>query len=568
MELVHGVPITKYCDDNHLTPRQRLELFVPVCQAIQHAHQKGIIHRDIKPSNVMVTLYDGKPVPKAIDFGVAKATEQKLTERTLFTQYGTMIGTLEYMSPEQAEMSALGVDTRSDIYSLGVLLYELLTGTTPLDRDRLRTAAFDEVRRIIREEDAATPSVLMRTLGEAGATVCANRRSDPKQLSVLFRSELDWIVMKALEKDRNRRYETANAFATDVQRYLNDEPVQAHPPTLGYRLRKMVRRHRSAVLVVSLVVLALVGGIIGTTLGLIRATNAEGEAVDALKAKETALAAVEQSERHSKDQLWVSLYEQARARRFSRQMGQRLASLAALEEAALIRPDEGLRDQAIAAMALPDIRRGPSLHAIPADIKALAFDDQYQSYARMNDQGVISIHRVPDNEKIGTIKTKMKIGTASVIRLSPDGQFVAVLDELGAVQLWRVAEDSPLLGEALRPCSILAFSPDSRQLAVAKDEWVLCIDLARGQETSRWRLPAKANALAYHPKNRKLAVGYASNKVVSVYDSATGSPVADLPVGSMKQVVAWHPDGIRLAVAGSDPRIQMWDVAAKRKLRP
>src|SRR5215204_5377354 len=199
MELVHGVPITKYCDDNHLTPRQRLELFVPVCQAIQHAHQKGIIHRDIKPSNLMVTLYDGKPVPKVIDFGVAKATEQKLTDRTLFTHYGMMVGTLEYMSPEQAEMNALGVDTRSDIYSLGVLLYELLTGSTPISGKRMKDAAHAEIVRMIKEEEPPKPSTRVSETGEALASISAQRRTDPARLSKLMRGELDWIVMKTLE---------------------------------------------------------------------------------------------------------------------------------------------------------------------------------------------------------------------------------------------------------------------------------------------------------------------------------------------------------------------------------
>jgi eukaryotic-like serine/threonine-protein kinase len=271
MELVHGVPITKYCDDNRLTPRQRLELFVPVCQAIQHAHQKGIIHRDIKPSNVMVTLYDGKPVPKVIDFGVAKATEQKLTERTLFTQYGTMVGTLEYMSPEQAEMSALGVDTRSDIYSLGVLLYELLTGSTPLDQKRIREAAYAEILRIIKEEEPPKPSTRLSESGDALASISAQRHTEPAKLSKLMRGELDWIVMKTLEKDRNRRYETANGFAADVQRYLNDEPVLACPPSSWYRFRKFARRNKGPMLAVAVVLLALVGGVIGTSWGMVRA---------------------------------------------------------------------------------------------------------------------------------------------------------------------------------------------------------------------------------------------------------------------------------------------------------
>src|SRR6266511_3243706 len=280
MELVHGVPITKYCDDNHLTPRERLELFVPVCQAIQHAHQKGIIHRDIKPSNVMVTLYDGKPVPKVIDFGVAKATEHKLTERTLFTQYGTMVGTLEYMSPEQAEMSALGVDTRSDIYSLGVLLYELLTGSTPLTHKRMKEAAYAEILRMIKEEEPPKPSTRLSDSGEALASISAQRHMEPAKLTKLVKGELDWIVMKTLEKDRNRRYETAKDFAADVRRYLNDEPVQACPPSTWYRFRKFARRNKRAVVTATaaaLVAVLAVAGLATSTALIARALKAETE---------------------------------------------------------------------------------------------------------------------------------------------------------------------------------------------------------------------------------------------------------------------------------------------------
>jgi tetratricopeptide (TPR) repeat protein len=290
MELVRGVAITQFCDENRLTPRERLGLFVTVCQAVQHAHQKGIIHRDLKPSNILVTLHDGTPVVKVIDFGVAKAIGQQLTEKTVYTRFAQMIGTPLYMSPEQAEMSGLDIDTRSDIYSLGVLLYELLTGTTPFDGERLRTVGFDELRRIIREEEPPRPSTRFSTLGQAAATVSANRRSSPKRLSQLFRGELDWIVMKALEKDRNRRYETASAFAADVQRYLDDEAVLACPPSASYQWWKFVRRHRAAVVTTTIVILLLVAGITGTGVGLLWALEAQRhtrEALDEVKQEQS-----------------------------------------------------------------------------------------------------------------------------------------------------------------------------------------------------------------------------------------------------------------------------------------
>src|SRR6516165_3238990 len=259
MELVKGLPITEFCDQNQLTLRQRLEVFGSVCQAVQHAHQKGVIHRDLKPSNVLVI--DTTPVVKVIDFGVAKALGQELTDKTLFTGFAQMIGTPLYMSPEQAGQSGLDIDTRSDIYSLGVLLYELLTGTTPFDKERFREAGFDEMRRIIREEEPPRPSTRISTLGQAASTVSTQRKSDPKRLSQLIRGELDWIVMKALEKDRNRRYESASAFAADVQRYLDDEPVLACPPSAWYQLRKFARRNKAAVaLAAAVLAVTLMGG--------------------------------------------------------------------------------------------------------------------------------------------------------------------------------------------------------------------------------------------------------------------------------------------------------------------
>jgi serine/threonine protein kinase/tetratricopeptide (TPR) repeat protein len=295
MDLVKGVPITKYCDEHRLTPRQRLELFVPVCQAIQHAHQKGIIHRDLKPSNVLVAQYDGRPVPKVIDFGVAKAAGQSLTDKTLVTGFGNIVGTLEYMSPEQAEVNQLDIDTRSDIYSLGVLLYELLAGSPPFSRKELEKAGMLEMLRVIREQEPSKPSTKLSS-SDALPTLSANRGIEPAKLARLVRGELDWIVMKALDKDRGRRYETANGFAIDVQRYLAGEPVLAAPASAMYRLRKLARRHRGPVIAASLVLLALVAGVIGTTVGMLQAKQATK---DALEQKHLAEQAAEQ-EREAK----------------------------------------------------------------------------------------------------------------------------------------------------------------------------------------------------------------------------------------------------------------------------
>jgi serine/threonine protein kinase/tetratricopeptide (TPR) repeat protein len=293
MELVKGTPITNYCDEHRLTPQRRLGLFVQVCQAVQHAHQKGVIHRDLKPSNVLVAPYDGEPVVKVIDFGVAKAVGEPLTERTLVTGLGAVIGTPEYMSPEQAELNNRDIDTRSDVYSLGVLLYELLTGTTPLTRERVREATLLEVLRLVREEDAPKPSSRLSTT-EGLPRIAADRGLEPRRLSGLVRGELDWIVMRCLEKDRGRRYQTASTLAADVQRYLADEPVEASPPSTAYRVRKFVRRNRGPVVAAFLVALTLVGGIVGTTVGLVRAEErAKGEQ----RAKESAEKRLAQIER-------------------------------------------------------------------------------------------------------------------------------------------------------------------------------------------------------------------------------------------------------------------------------
>ena len=258
---------------------ERLQLFTQVCRAIQHAHQKGVIHRDIKPSNVMVTLHDGHPVPKVIDFGVSKAISQQLTEKTLFTAYGQMIGTPQYMSPEQAEMSGLDVDTRSDVFSLGVLLYELLTGTTPLDNERLHSLAYVEMQRVIREEEPQRPSARLSTMGGELTVVAKHRSTDAKRLPQLVRGDLDWIVMKALSKERGRRYESASSLAADVHRHLSDEAIEARPPSATYQIARFMRRHKGPAIAAAALLAVLLLGIAGTTTGFITATVAKRRAV-------------------------------------------------------------------------------------------------------------------------------------------------------------------------------------------------------------------------------------------------------------------------------------------------
>jgi serine/threonine protein kinase/tetratricopeptide (TPR) repeat protein len=314
MELVKGLPLTDYCDNRRLSVPDRLQLFVHICTAVQHAHQKGIIHRDLKPSNLLVTEHDGKPVPKVIDFGLAKAlgAATVLTERTLHTAYGTVVGTPLYMAPEQVGINALDVDTRTDIYALGAILYELLTGTTPLEKRRYQEAAWEEVKRLIREVEPPKPSLRLSS-SDALPSLAARRQTEPAKLSRLVRGDLDWIVLKALEKDRNRRYETANGLAMDVQRHLAGEPVLAAPPSVRYRLQKFLRKHRGPVLAASLVLLALLTGIAGTTWGLVEAMH-QRDAADEARAKEM-------EQRHSAEanakQAAASALQEARQRQIA-----------------------------------------------------------------------------------------------------------------------------------------------------------------------------------------------------------------------------------------------------------
>ena len=377
MELVKGVPITHFCDKRRLTLRERLELFIPVCQAVQHAHQKGVIHRDLKPSNVLVALYDGVPVPKVIDFGVAKATGQKLTEATLFTGFGAVVGTPEYMSPEQAELNQLDVDTRSDVYSLGVLLYELLTGTTPLAPGRLKEAAVLEILRVIREEEPPRPSTRLSTTEEL-PSIAADRGVEPRKLAGLVRGELDWVVMKALEKDRNRRYETASGLAADLRRYLDDEPVMACPPSVRYRLGKLARRNKGLLATSAVVLIALVAGTAVATWQAVRATRAErgtslalAEARRAVDEMYTQVAEKWLAGQPALTQLQREFLEKALAfyERFAAGAGsypqERYDALRALYRVGAIRMELGRHAEAVAALRQVVERGADLVHRFP-----------------------------------------------------------------------------------------------------------------------------------------------------------------------------------------------------------
>jgi serine/threonine protein kinase len=302
MEYVKGIPFTEYCDRVKPSLKERLILFIPVCHAVQHAHHKGIVHRDLKPSNILICLYDGKPVPKVIDFGLAKAMHQPLTEKSIHTGHGIMVGTPVYMSPEQAEHNNLDVDTRTDIYSLGVVLYELLVGTTPLERQQLQQAAFDEILRLIKEVEPPRPSVRLSASGSL-PSIAAQRSIEPKDLRKSLTGDLDWIVMKSLEKERSRRYDTANGFAQDIERFLNEEPVEACPPSRSYLLKKFVRKHRGQIVAASTVVVALTLGIVASTWFGLHARRSEKIAVAAIKDKEAERLRALEAKRDAETQL-------------------------------------------------------------------------------------------------------------------------------------------------------------------------------------------------------------------------------------------------------------------------
>jgi serine/threonine protein kinase/WD40 repeat protein len=581
MELVRGQPITRFCDQARATTHERLSLFVDVCQAVQHAHQKGIIHRDLKPSNVLVTLHGDTPVVKVIDFGVAKATGEQLTDKTLFTGFAQFVGTPLYMSPEQAALSGLDIDTRSDVYSLGVLLYELLTGTTPLNPEQIRKAAIDEVRRLICDEEPQRPSTRISSLGDTATEISSRRKTEPDKLRQMLRSELDWIVLKALEKDRTRRYDTVNGLAADVRRYLGDEPVSACPPSTTYRLSKAVRRHRRALVAIGVVLAAILSGLVGTTWQAVRATLAEADLTierdTARNQKEEAEAnfnRAERAEKQLREQLWQSYYDQAQARRWSGRPGRRTESLEAIRKAAKIRPSLALRNEAIAAMALTDLqvsRSWPGFQGGMQEVASIFFHPDLELYSRSDHYGTTSVRRVVDDHEVVRLQGPK---LSSVTQLfSPDGRYLAVnyhprrnLNVSTTLILWRIPEGEKVceLNQKMM-YRALDFSPDGQVLAVGeRDRTVRFYSTKDGQEASKamevGRIPG---ILRFDPSGKRIAIGSFQQSHIDIRDVASGDVTATIPIANLKiqggiQDLAWHPRGDVLAVSAG-PYFTLWN---------
>ena len=626
MELVRGIKITEYCDQNNLCTNERLQLFIRVCQAIQHAHQKGVIHRDIKPSNILVTLHDGTPVPKVIDFGVAKATgQQRLTDKTVFTAFEQFIGTPAYMSPEQAEMSGLDIDTRSDIYSLGVLLYELLTGKTPFDAETLLRGGLDECRRTIREDEPVRPSTRLATMLDAElTTAAARRRTEAPKLVSLLRGDLDWVVLKCIEKDRTRRYTTANDLAVEVERYLNGETVLARPPSTVYRFKKFARRNCGVIAAVMVVAFVMVTGSAVSIWQAVRATKAEAEAKLAQERQKTLRQRAEtQREEANEQRALANVNEYVADMSLAHQSlrdGNYGRAVQLLERH---RPHPGQPDlrgfewrflwelsQGDEHVDFPT-QEGPA-HAIAispgGEFLAVGAMDKINIYALRSralvaslPKGANSIAFAPDGKRLYTAgpatlkewntqtwsETRSFEGGGGSLLLSPDGRYLATTSRDGArIREIATREEVRRFEGGSRAA---AFSPDSKRVVVGSEAGLVVMTLDDSKPPVRLQNSTnisarmgpwgKGGGLIVFSSDGQSIIAARNNRtergifVLEIWDASSGESVAVMPEDSehiehtgVISAMAVSPDGKTLATSSLDHTIRLWDLSKRRRV--